>query len=103
MAPLIPRQEAPARYPTPTSKGDQENHTAITSKGTVQQKVLTIPKKTQVTTNSADDQEPIARSTRSSTDTENLRPTQAIQNPSETISKRTRSRTLTQKYTTPSH
>ena len=24
IAPLIPRQEAPARYPTPTSKGDQE-------------------------------------------------------------------------------
>ena len=44
VSPLIPRQEAPTRYPTPTSKGGQENHTAITSKGAVQQKILTIPK-----------------------------------------------------------
>ena len=32
-----------------------------------------------------------------------MKSTQAIQNPSEPIAKRTRSRTLTQKYTTPSH
>ena len=32
--PLIPRQAVvPVRYPTPTSKGDQENQTAIISKG----------------------------------------------------------------------
>ena len=37
-------------------------------------------KTTQVTINSADDQEPIAKRTRSSIDTANLRPTQAIQN-----------------------
>ena len=43
--PLIPRQVvAPVRYPTPTSKGGQENQMAITSKGIVQQKVLTIKK-----------------------------------------------------------
>ena len=76
---------------------------AVTSKGAVPQKVLTSPKNTQVIINSADDQEPIARRTRSSIDTENLRSTQEIQNPSEPIAKRTRSRTLTQKYTTPSH
>ena len=75
ISPLIPRQEALARYPTPTSKGGQENHTDITSKGAVQQKVITIPKKAQVKINSADDQEPIARRTRSSIDTSNLRPT----------------------------
>ena len=87
----------------PTSKGGQENHTAITSKGAVQQKLLTIPKKTQVTINSEDDQEPISRRTRSSINKSNLQPTQAIQNPSEPIAKRTRSHTVTQKYTTPSH
>ena len=38
----IPRHEAPARYPTPTSKGAQETHIAIFPKGEVQQKVLTI-------------------------------------------------------------
>ena len=75
----------------------------ITSKGAVQQKVLTIPKNTQVTINSADDQEPISRRTRSSMDTVNLRPTQAIQNLNEPIANRKRSRTVTQKYTTPSH
>ena len=45
IGPLIPRQEAPARYRPPTSKSVQENHTAITSKDTVQQTVHTIPKK----------------------------------------------------------
>ena len=68
------------RYPKPTSKGGQENYMAITSKGAVQQKVLKIPKNTQVTINSAGDQEPISRRTRSSIDTENLRTVQAIQN-----------------------
>ena len=44
--PLIPTQAvAPVRYLTPTSKGGQENQMAVTSKGVVQQKVLTIPKK----------------------------------------------------------
>ena len=90
-------------YPTPTSKGGQENHMAITSKGAVQQKVLTIPKKTQVTINSADDQEAIARRTRYSTDTENLQSIQAIKNPNEPITNRTRSHTVTKKHTTPSH
>ena len=52
-----------ARYPTPTSKGGQENHTAITSKDEVQKKLLTIPKDTQVTINSEDNQEHIARRT----------------------------------------
>ena len=74
VSPLIPRQEAPERYPTPTSKGGQENHTAIISKGAVHQKLLTIPKNTQVTIKSAVDQEPITRRTRSSIDTANLRP-----------------------------
>ena len=69
----------------------------------VQQKLLTIPKKTQVTINSADNKEPIARRTRYIIDTANLQPTQAIQNPSEPISNRTISHTLTQKYTTSSH
>ena len=55
---LIPRQKASARYPTPTSKGGQENHTDITSKGAVQQKVITTPKKKQVTINSADEDDP---------------------------------------------
>ena len=39
---LIPRQEAPAGYPTPTYKGGQENHTAITYNVAVQQKLLII-------------------------------------------------------------
>ena len=50
-----------------------------------------------------DDQEPIARRTRSSRSTEQLQPTQIIQNKSEPIAQRTKSRTFAQKYTTPSH
>ena len=50
-----------------------------------------------------DDQEPIARRTRSSRSTAQLQPTQTIQNKSEPISNRTRSQTFAQKYTTPSH
>ena len=34
-APLIPRQAAPERYRTPTSKGGQENQPAMTSKGEI--------------------------------------------------------------------
>ena len=44
IAPLIPIQEVPKRYPTTTSKGGQENHTAITYNSAVQKKVLTITK-----------------------------------------------------------
>ena len=44
-APLIPRQAAPERYQTPTSKGGQENQPAITSKGALQQTVHTNTKK----------------------------------------------------------
>ena len=42
--PLIPRQAAPERYRTPTSKGGQENQPAITSKGALQKTVHTIKK-----------------------------------------------------------
>ena len=53
---LIPRQAvALVRYPKPTSKGSKEKQTAITSKGVVQQKLLTVPKNTQVAINSKDD------------------------------------------------
>ena len=76
IAPLKQIQEVLTRCITPTSKGGQENRMAITSKDAVQKKVLTNTKKTQVTINSADYQEPIARRTRSSIDTANLRPTQ---------------------------
>ena len=70
--PLIPRQEVvPVRYPTPTSKVGQENQTAITSKGVVQQQVLTFPKIKEVTINSKGDQEPIAKRTRSHIDSAN--------------------------------
>ena len=44
--PVIPIQAAtPVRYPTPTSKGGQEKKRATTSKGVIQQKLLTIKKK----------------------------------------------------------
>ena len=43
-APLIPRKTAPERYRTPTSKGDQDNQPAITSKGALQQTVHKITK-----------------------------------------------------------
>ena len=73
--PLIPRQAVvPVRYPKPTSKGGQENNTAITSKGVVQQQVITIPKIKQVTINSKGDQEPIAKRTRSRIESETLQP-----------------------------
>ena len=102
--PLIPRQAVvPVRYPTPTSKGGQEKQTAITSKGVVQQQVLTIPKIKQVTINSKGYQEPIAKRTRSRIDSSNSPTIQAIQTLTEPISKRTISRTVTQKYTTPSN
>ena len=102
-APLIPRQADLALYRTPTSKGGQENQLAITSKGAIQKTVHTITKKKNITINSADDQEPIARRNRSSRNTSKLQPTQTIQNTSEPIANITRSRTFTQKYMTPSH
>ena len=94
---------APLRYPTPTYKGGQEKKTAITSNSVVQQKLLTIPKNTQVAINSKGDQEPIAKHTRSRIDAANSPTIQAIQTLTEPISKRTRSRKVTQKYTTPSN
>ena len=100
---MIPREAAPGRYRTPTSKGGEENQLAITSKGALKQIVHTITKKKNITINSVDDQEPIARRTRSSRSTAQLQPTQTIQNKSEPIANRTRSRTFAQKYTTPSH
>ena len=59
-APLIPRQAAPERYRTPTSKGGQENQPALTSKGTLQQTLHTITKNKNITINSVDDQGHIA-------------------------------------------
>ena len=56
-APLIPRQAAPERYWTPTSKGGQENQPYITSKGALQQTVHKITKKKNIKTNSVDDQD----------------------------------------------
>ena len=50
-----------------------------------------------------DDQEPIVRRTRSRRSTEQLQPTQIIQNKSEPIAQITRSRTFAKQYTTPSH
>ena len=94
---------APVRYPTPTSKCGQEKQTAITSKGVVQQKFLTIPKNTQVAINSKGDQEPITKRIRSSTDSANPPTIQAIQPLNKPIATRTRSRTVSQKYTNPSH
>ena len=102
--PIIPRQAvAPVSYPTLTSKVGQEQHTAITSKGSVQQKVITILKNTQVTINSKGDQEPIAKRTRSRIDAEKSPTIQAIQTLNEPITKRTRYHTVTKKYTDPSH
>ena len=44
--PVIPSQAATlVRYPTPTSKGGEEKKRAITSKGVIQKKSLTIKKK----------------------------------------------------------
>ena len=94
---------APVRYPTPTSKGIQEKKTAITSKGVVQQKFLTIPKNTKVAINSKGYQEPISKRTRSSIDSASPPTIQAIQTSNEPIADRTISRTLSQKYMTPSH
>ena len=102
-APLIPRQAEPERYRTPTSKSGQENQPTMTSKGALQHTVHTITKNKNITINSVHDQEPIARRTRSSRSTEQLQPTQPIQNKSEPIANRTISRTFAQKYTTPSH
>ena len=90
-APLIPRQAAPAQYQTPTSKGGQENQLVKTSKGVIQQTVNTITKK-NITINSTDDQEHIARRNRSRRDKANLKPTQTIENTSEPIANRTRFR-----------
>ena len=87
----------PVRYPTPTSKGGQEKQMAITSKGLVQQQVLTIPKIKQVTINSKVDQEPIVKSTRSSIDPENSPTIQSIQTLTEKIAKRTTIRAVTHK------
>ena len=50
-----------------------------------------------------DDQEPIARRTRSKISTRQLQPTQIIQNKSEPIAQRTRTKKIAQKYTTSSH
>ena len=73
-------------------------------RGCITEKVNQYYKKhTEVTINSADDQEPIARRTRSSIDTENLPTIQAIQNLNEPIAKRTRYSTVTQKYNAPSN
>ena len=82
-APLIPRQAAPERYRTPTSKGDQDNQPAILSKSALQQTVDTITKKIKKKINSVDDQEPIAKSTRSRRSIAQLQPTQKIQGKSE--------------------
>ena len=102
-APLIPRKSAPERYPIPTSKGDQENQPVTTAEGALQQTVHTISKNKNITINSVDDQEPIDRQNRSSRSIEQVKPTKIIQNKSEPIAQRTRSRTFAQKYTTPSH
>ena len=102
--PLTPRQAlVPVMYPTSNSKGGQEKQTAITSKGVVQQQLLTIPKTKQVTINSKGDQEPIAKHTRSRIDSENSLTIQAIQTLTEPIAKRTIYHTVTKKYTTPSN
>ena len=64
-APLIQRHAAPERYRIPTSKGDQGKQPATASKGALKQTVLTFTKNKKITINSLDDQEPIARMTRS--------------------------------------
>ena len=94
---------APVRHPTPTSNGGQEKQTAITSKGLVQKKLLTIPTNTQVPINSKGEQELISERTRSSIDSENFPTIQEIQTLNEPIAKRKRSLSVTQEYTTPSH
>ena len=53
--------------------------------------------------NSKGDQEPIAKRTRSRIDSTSPLTIQAIQTLNETIAARTRSRVLSQRYTTPSH
>ena len=50
-----------------------------------------------------DNQEPISRRTISSKSTEKLQPTQILQKKNEPIVQRARSKTVEQKYTTPSH
>ena len=89
-APLIPRQAVPEQYRSHTSKGGQETQPSMTSKGAIQQTLHTITKK-NITMNSADDQEPISRRTKSSRSIVKLQPTQTIQNTSEPIANRTRS------------
>ena len=75
----------------------------MTSKGVLQQNPLTMTKNTQVAVNSKCDQKPIAKRTRSridSTSPPNIQISQTLNKP---IAVRTRSSTLSQKYTTPSH
>ena len=55
-APLIKRQADPERYRVPTSKGDQENQPATTSKGALKQTVHIFPKNKNITINIVDDQ-----------------------------------------------
>ena len=52
--------------------GCQENQLSIASKGALQQKLHTITKEKNITINPVDDQEPIARRTRSRKSTEKL-------------------------------
>ena len=102
-APLIKRKAASERYRIPTSKGDKGNQPATTSKGALEQTVHTFLKNKNITINSVDDQEPIARRTRSSKSTEKFQTTKRTQKKSEPIAQRTRSKTFEQKYTTPSN
>ena len=75
----------------------------IPSKGVLQQKPCAIPKNTQVAVNYKGDQKPIAKRTRSRIDSTNPPTIQEIQPLNERISARTRSITVSQKYTTLSH
>ena len=94
------KQAKPKKYRLPTSKDDQVNKPATTSKGVLRETVHTVPKIKNITINTVDDQEPISRRTRSRKINKILK---ILQKTSEPISQRTRSKTFEQKYTTPSH
>ena len=85
------KQANPERDRLPTSKGDQLNKTATTSKGVLRETVHTVPKIKNITINTVDDQEPIPRRTRSRKSNKTLKILQKI---SEPISQRTRSKLL---------
>ena len=94
------KQAKPEKYRLPTSKVDRVNKLATTSKGVLRETFHTVPKIKNITINTVDDQEHIPRRTRSSKSNKILK---ILQNTSEPISQRTRTKHFHQKYTTPSH